>query len=130
MSEFYPTTINRSMILLLPRKPAYDWIMKVDPDQPKLTLDDIRQDCDGLLVPQGEVQDIEGARKWVYENWEMFLEEFLTDWQDDEETWPEKRTLKMFKDWFDIHYSSLVWDFVDEPIAHAIDEDDDEDEDK
>lgn len=125
MSEFYPSTINRGLIILLPRKQAYDWIMRVDPDQPKLTLDDIRQDCDGLLVPQGEVQDLEGARAWVYENWEMFLEEFLTDWNEDEESWPEKRTLKLFKDWFDIHYSSLVWDFANEPVEHDVDEDDD-----
>jgi len=124
MSEFYPTTINRGLIMLLPRKPAFDWIKRVDPDETKLTLDDIRQDCDGLLVPQGEVQNLEGAQKWVYENWEMFLEEFLTDWHEDEESWPEKRTLKLFKEWFDLHYSSLVWDFANEPVVHEKDEDD------
>ncbi len=126
MSDFYPTTINRSMIVLLPRKPAYDWIMRTDPDQTKLTLEDIRQDCDGLLVPQSEVQDLEGARKWVYDNWEMFLEEFLTDWNDDDETWPEKRSLKLFKEWFDLHFASAVWDFADEPMVHHVDEDDEE----
>lgn len=126
MSEFYPSTINRGMIILLPRKAALDWVKTSDEDQDKLTLDDIRQDCDSFLVPQGEVQDVEGARKWVFENWEMFLEEFLTDYQPDEERWPEKRTQKLFKDWFDIHYSSLVWDFVDEPIMHDTDDEDDE----
>ena len=126
MSDFYPTTINRGLIILLPRKSAFDWIQRVDPDQTKLTLDDIRQDCDSLLVPLGEVQDLEGARTWVYENWEMFLEEFLTDWNDDESTWPEERNLKLFKAWFDLHYSSQVWDFANEPMIHHTDEDEDE----
>ena len=124
MQEFYPRTINRAVIVLLPRQRALDWIMQADPDQEPVTLESIRQDRDALLVSRSEVASLEDAQKWVYGNWEMFFDEFLADWQADEESWPPKRTLKLFKEWFDIHYQSNAWDFADEPVEH-----DEEDED-
>jgi hypothetical protein len=126
MEEFYPRTINRAIIILLPRQPALDWIMRVEPEQEPQTLANIRQDCDALMVSQREVDSVESAQKWVHGNWEMFFDEFLGDWYTDEEVWPEKRTLKMFNQWFDIHYQSNVWDFADEPIEHDEDAEDEQ----
>ena len=126
MEEFYPRTINRAVIVLLPRQSALDWIMHAEPDPQPVTLDDIRQDCDALLVSRQEVGSLEDAQKLVHGNWEMFFDEFLGDWYTDDDKWPQKRTLKMFKEWFDIHYQSNVWDFADEPIEHDEDDEDSE----
>lgn len=58
----------------------------------------------------------------------MFFEHILEAWILDESAWPQKRTLKMFREWFDVEYSSIVWDMGCEPLG--IDEwvDDEEDE--
>ena len=41
----------------------------------------------------------------------------LVDWYTDESLWPKKRSLKMFREWFDIQYHSMVWDLaVREPL--------------
>jgi hypothetical protein len=34
----------------------------------------------------------------------------------DESDWPKVRDLKLFREWFDIKFHSLVLDLVDEPL--------------
>jgi hypothetical protein len=34
----------------------------------------------------------------------------LNEWITDEETWPKKRSLKMFRQWFTIEHHSMLWD--------------------
>lgn len=60
----------------------------------------------------------ESAQRWVHRRWKMFFEPFLYDWYTDESWWPKVRSLKMFKQWFDVQYSPMVWDLADEPLEH------------
>jgi len=109
-------TINRHLIILMPRQPALDWIMRVDPNPPNMSLDDLRQDQNAFLIPE-TMDDQEDAERWIQRRWSMFFEHFLAEWYTDEPCWPQKRTLKMFKEWFEIQYHSMVWDMApDEPI--------------
>lgn len=49
----------------------------------------------------------------------MFFEGFLAEWYTVEYWWPQKRTFKMFKDWFKVQYHSKVWDMAaNEPITY------------
>ena len=108
-------TINRHLIILMPRQPALDWIMRVDPNPPNLSLDDLREDQNAFLIP--ETDDQEDAERWIQRRWSMLFEHFLAEWYTDEPCWPKKRTLKMFKEWFEIQYHSMVWDLApDQPI--------------
>ncbi len=49
---------------------------------------------------------------------EIFLQE-LVAWDTDAATYPRKRTLAMFRDWFDVEFHSMVLDLMDdEEIVH------------
>lgn len=111
-------TINRHVIILMPKQPVLDWIMRVDPDPPALTLDQLRQDQNAFLVPN-TLEDHEDAEKWVKRRWQMFFEEYLNEWYTVESWWPQKRTYKMFQEWFDVQHHSMVWDLaMTEPIGY------------
>jgi hypothetical protein len=103
---------------VVPKQAAFDWIVAVDPLPLSLTLEQVRSELDGYLVSQEKVETTEDAQRWVYRRWEMFFEQFLNEWYSDETLWPKKRSLKMFKEWFDIRYHAMLWDMLDEPIEH------------
>lgn len=115
----YPRfTINRHLIVLMPKQPVLDWIRRVDPNPPDLTLDQLRLEQNAFLIPD-DLDSQQGAEKWVQRRWQMFFESFLAEWYTVESWWPQKRTFKMFKDWFDIQYHSMVWDMAaSEPISY------------
>ena len=47
----------------------------------------------------------------------MFFEHILGSWIIYESEWPKKRTLKIFREWFDIEYKSMIWDMGNEPFV-------------
>ncbi len=112
MDHFPRFTINRHLIVLLPKQPALDWIIRVDPNPLDITLVQLRQEQDAFLVPHEVLDGIEDAEQWVYRRWKMFFELFIGSWYIDESLWPKNRTLKMFKQWFDVQYHSMVWDLA------------------
>jgi hypothetical protein len=117
-TDLYNSTINRSVIFVIPKQAAFDWIVAVDPEPLSLTLEDVRSEVDGFLVSQEEIETTEDAQRLVYRQWKNFFEHFLFEWYTDEKLWPQKRSLKMFKEWFDIRFHPMLWDLSDEPIRH------------
>lgn len=111
MTNYPRFTINRHLIILMPKQPVLDWIKRVDPDPPNLTLEQLRQEQNAFLVPDS-LDGQEDAEKWVKRSWQMFFEGFLNEWYTVESWWPQKRTYKMFKDWFEVQYHSMVWDLA------------------
>jgi len=112
-------SINRNAIILLPKQPALDWIMRVDPQpMPDFTLEGLRQEQDVYLLPSGEINTPEQAQQWALQNFSILFESFLHDWFTNEAMWPKRRTRKMFQEWFDVQYHSLIWDLSPDPIEH------------
>lgn len=109
---------NSGLIILLPKRPVLDWIMRVDPNPPVISLAELRSDPDGFLVSQRAIASEADAEKWVHRRWKMFFELFLYDWYPEESWWPKARNLKIFRQWFDIRYSSMIWDLSDESLDH------------
>jgi len=118
-------SLNRSAIFLLPRQPVLDWILAVDPNPLDISLQELRAEPDIFLVPQ-EVQTHEDAVRWVNRHWKDCLEHYLTGWFTVESMWPAKRSRKMLHEWFDIHFSSMVWDLGKEELEIEDWEDEDE----
>jgi hypothetical protein len=115
-------TLNRGMVILHHRQPFLDWLQSTDPEPlERLTLEEMEHDGDAFLIPCDESRDPvdseQDAIKWVEKRWRMFFEHCLNDWLQDESLWPEKRSLKMFREWFSIEYRSMVWDLVNEPLV-------------
>jgi hypothetical protein len=115
MNESPRFTLNRSAMQLIYNQPFLDWVNSVDPSQSQdLTLEELSDDNDIFMIP--DFDDLIDMEKWIEKRWHVFFDSMLFDWQTDEATWPKNRTYKMFRDWFEIKFHSLVWDMANEPL--------------
>lgn len=107
--------INRSLIILKPKEPFLDWARTLNDDEVKdLTLKQLAEDSIAYLIPElWQDSDQQSLLKSYYD---VFFEEQLAGWCTDETVWPKKRNLRMFLDWFEVEFHSLVFDLCDEPI--------------
>lgn len=116
------SSINRNAIILLPKQPALDWIMRVDPQpMPDFTLEELRQEQDVFLLGDGTINTPEQAQQWALRRFSILFDSFLHSWFTDETMWPKRRTRKMFLEWFEVQYHSTVWDLSTDPLEHEPD---------
>ena len=104
--------VNRSLAVIKPRQPFFEWLQKTPDWDVDLTLETLRVDCSSLLLP--EFDEPEEAVAYIDNMFEQIFDMELASWYMDESTWPEKRTLKMFWEWFDVELHSTVIDTTDE----------------
>ncbi len=115
--------LNRAAVVLRYKQPYVDWVQIAGPDPlADYSLAEANDDGETFLIPSFDspvapVDGTEDAIKWVEKRWKMFFEHILDDWIQDESAWPPKRTLKMFREWFDVEYRSIVWDMGNEPLS-------------
>ncbi len=105
--------LNRSAVVVRPKQPFVDWLKSVkELELPDMTLDQLDKTL--YLVPDYEDPgDAEKVLKKVCD--EIFCRE-LEGWYTDEETWPKDRSLKVFKQWFDVEHFDVVEDVGRAPI--------------
>ena len=105
--DFEENFINRSSITLTAREPFIEWIAALDPnghyDQKAVTT---------YLVSE-EIQDLELWLKKKYDK--LFILE-LEAWSTNKKAWPQKRSHKMFTEWFTSSTTELVYDLVKKPV--------------
>ncbi|MGO4575400.1 hypothetical protein AB4Z48_05070 [Cupriavidus sp. 2TAF22] len=130
MSDHPRYTLNRSLVILVPQQPFFDWIMAVDTDPvPSLTLENVREDQSAFLAPD-EISNAPQAVQWVEERWRAFFEFMLGEWFE-ESVWPQNLTLEQFREWFTVQHHSTVFDMAtDFGIEHEDWEAEEEDEDE
>ena len=122
MADYPRHQINRAMVVLRYKQPYLDWVKSAGPSPMELTLEEANDDSEAFLVPAYDslidpVDGTEDAVKWVEKRWRMLFEHILMSWIEDESAWPKKRTLKLFREWFDVEYRSLIWDMGNEPLV-------------
>ncbi len=111
--------INRNVFLLSPKKPLFDWCNEIFPDDPmEFNRKPFGYDqAHAYLIP--ELDSPLHFEKWIQKYYHQFFEDQLEGWCTDETLWPKKLTFKMFQDWFDISYQSMVIDTIpDVPIKY------------
>ncbi len=115
--------LNRAAVVLRYKQPYVDWVQIAGTDPlGECSLAEANNDRETFLIPSfnspvDPVDGTEDAIKWVEKRWKMFFEHILKAWIQDESAWPPNRTLKMFREWFDVEYSSIVWAMGNEPIS-------------
>jgi hypothetical protein len=97
--------LRRSAIVIKPAQPFLDWLQKHDPEM--IIYDDMQQG-DIYLLP--DLETIEQIEKWLKKNFDELFAEQLFNWYVDETMWPENRTFKMFKEWFQYSLHTMVFD--------------------
>ena len=101
--------IERSVAVIKPKEPFLAWVNdSFDDLTTRLTLENIRVDCNSYLIP--EVEEIEDGINFVDEKFmELFALEFAS-WTDDKNVWPQDLSLKMFWEWFDVEIHPVTVD--------------------
>ena len=99
--------INRSAIIVKPLQPFIDWCSKLYPED----LDDIKETRTYLIS-----ENIEDIDSWLAKKFDKLFVFELTSWHTIKKEWPQKRNYKMFKEWFQIDISTMIYDFEINPI--------------
>lgn len=98
--------------MVVPKKPFYDWLQSIDPEE-SYPMDSVLEYNSYLLedtIMANEPKKVLNKHwKWIFEN-ELFGHYIY------EEMWPPKRTWKMFTEWFDLKFSTIVLDLIEKPL--------------
>ncbi len=106
-ANFDENYINRSAIIIKPLQPFIDWCSNLYPED----MDDIKETRTYLIS-----EDIEDIDLWLVKKFDKLFTFELTSWHSNKKEWPQKRNYKMFKEWFQIDISRMIYDFEINPI--------------
>ena len=102
--------INRSAILLRPKEPYINWAANLDDHSPA-AAQALRDQTSIYLV--NEIHYNTDENRAIKRHFEEVFESELNAWHRDPAAWPENRSLKMFRDWFDVEVQSMVIELAD-----------------
>ena len=108
-------TINRSVAIVTPKRPFFDWCKEALNDD-ELTFADFTATPGVYLLP--DCEDESDKLKYLKQHYHLVFAEELAAWVADDSLWPPSRGFKMFCEWFTVQLSSMVVDLVDEPLDH------------
>ena len=106
--DFKENYINRSAVILKPLQPFLDWLNHLYPDD---EMDD-GNEVNIYLVSE-EIDDVE---VWLKKKFDTFFMMELNDWHTNKKEWPQRRNYKMFKQWFNIEISTMIYDLEKKPV--------------
>ena len=111
-SDFYPGYIDRAAIFVKPKQPMFEWFDEFYPEEY------IKREYEPkVYLISDDNLDIE---KWLKKNYDKIFVKELESWNENEKTWPQKRTYKMFKQWFDVDFGSIVYDLEKDPVIKGV----------
>jgi hypothetical protein len=106
---------NRYVAIIKPKQPLLDWLESQPDWDVDITLEELRTDCGAFLIPGYPLLD--QAKRYIERNHKTIFEWELYGWYTDESIWPDKRTLSVFRKWFDVEIHSMVVDMLNEHIT-------------
>ena len=102
--------LHKVAIFVRPKQPFINWVNKIDSRNP-WTLDDFFDGSTYLLSSEEyDIVDNEDIERMLADNYAEIFENELLDVCTDTNHWPETIDLDMFKEWFEYHVSSMVYD--------------------
>jgi len=111
--------INRSVVIVKAKEPFVNWLAML-PDPATVSLEELNRDPAAYLLPEYET---EAEREVVIRRcYPGIFEAELEGWWENEDDWPKIRDYQAFKQWFQVEFSSAVFDMTDDMLC------DDEDE--
>lgn len=110
--------INRAALILKYKEPAVKWINEADPyeEDPGITMEAVNSDRTVYLIMDHDADNEDVLKEWIKRNFKMIFEHELEGWYTDEGLWPQKRTMKLFYQWFDVECHTVIEDTVGLPI--------------
>jgi hypothetical protein len=99
-------TINRTVITIRAKQPFVDWANDFDDGGPTLDIKEVHSTA--YLIP--DTYDEYNYERFIKKNFKKIFESELDSWMTDPSVWPQNRTYKEFKDWFELQVSDMVFD--------------------
>jgi hypothetical protein len=109
--------LNRSTLIVTPRQPFLDWAAQLDDSGLAPNREDEKTIY--LIPPYGDAVE---AMEIVAACFDLVFEMELEGWSLDESAWPDDRSFRKFRDWFDIEFHSVVEDLCDFQLIDHDDE--------
>ena len=106
--DFEENWIDRYAIVIKPQEPLFDWINKLYPDD---KISEVEES--NIYLVNDKVDDLE---KWLSKKFDKFFMMELNEWHTNKKEWPKKRNYKMFKQWFKVDISTMIYDLEKRPI--------------
>ncbi|GAA3562915.1 hypothetical protein [Snuella lapsa] len=110
--DFEQNYVNRYAVILKPLEPFFEWINTIYTEE---TITRV-EEANVYLVDDG-IQDLE---KWLKKKYDKFFVMELEDWHVNKKEWPQKRSYKMFKKWFQVSISKMVYDMEPRPVTKEV----------
>lgn len=107
----YPT-INRNLLLVVPKQPFYDWSNKLFSDLAPTQASDVQEHNSYLLEEDLFLDD---PKKELKKYWKSIFINELFGQCTDKSTFP-KLSWKLFTEWFDFYRSSVIMDLSEDPL--------------
>ncbi len=108
--SYYFESVKRTALIIKYKKPFYDWLTFMDP------VDKNHHDTDHDVYLLPDFEEVSQMEKWLNKNFDSIFCDQLNNWYTDETVWPQKRTFKIFKEWFDYSLHTMISDTQDGPI--------------
>lgn len=100
--------INRYAVILKAQAPFVAWLKAMDPEE---SLPE-RLESNVYLI-KDEVRDLNESLR---DDFDTYFKLELDEWTEDESEWPENRTFEMFKEWFSVDVSTMIYDMENDTI--------------
>lgn len=99
------TKINRFAVTLIPTEAFLEWANSC-PSEKAMTIAEMQREPTVYLIPEGRSE----PESYVRRHYKAMFEEELNSWYTDPEMWPTDLSFKMFKKFFDVQVSTMVFD--------------------
>ncbi len=115
--------INRAAVLLRCKAPVLEWIQGVTPASHAgdLSLAELNRERTVYLISDREADTDDSLRRWIKKRYRLLFEEELASWCTDEALWPEKLSLRLFDEWFEVECHTIVEDLESGSIRNEED---------
>ena len=101
--------LARMLVLVKPKQPYVRWMRELYKDLAPTLVQCCRDSSLAFLIPSidGEIAE---AEHFVATYWRHFFAQMLSACELSPATWPQDRTLAMFRHWFDVELGDMVLD--------------------
>ena len=98
--------VNRVAVMIRHKQPYADWANSFKDDGVPYVMGEQPPNCYLL----DEMDDLSDQTRVLRKYWKDIFEAELEGWMRFPEDWPEKRTYREFKQWFEVEIIEMVWD--------------------
>lgn len=105
--DFEENYINRHAIIIKPLQPFIEWVRDLYPDKEHNITET------NIYLVNEDIGDLEN---WLRKKFDKFFMLELEDWHLNKKEWPQRRNYKMFKLWFQVDVSEMIYDLEKAPV--------------